>query len=105
MTTEATQPTFRDFAGAIMQGDVDSASTLLQTLLATDPAQSRASAEHFQREISSDPSFMQKAMGMRQVVTAGTREELQSLLADCFQLDGPTSVTATDAVWARFRSA
>ena len=102
MTT--TTPTFRDFAGAIMQGDLDAASTLLQTLLGTSVAQSRASAEHFQRSMSSDPTFIQKAMGMRQVVTSGTREELQALLADCFQLDSATSATATDAVWVRFRT-
>lgn len=99
-----TTPTFRDFAGAIMQGDLDAASALLQTLLGTDASQSRAAAEHFQRSMTSDPSFVQKAMGMRQVVTSGTREELQALLADCFQLDGATSTTATDAVWARFRT-
>lgn len=99
-----TTPTFRDFAGAIMQGDLDAASSLLETLLGTDPAQSRASAEHFQRSMTSDPTFVQKAMGMRQVVTSGTREELQALLADCFQLDDATSLEAANAVWARFRT-
>lgn len=102
MTT--TTPTFRDFAGAIMQGDLDAASALLQTLLGTDAVQSRASAEHFQRSMTSDPSFVQKAMGMRQVVTSGTREELQALMADCFQLDEATSLAATETVWSRFRS-
>lgn len=104
MSAETTSPTFRDFAGAIMQGDVTAASALLQTLLGTSPDQSRASAEYFQRSMTSDPSFMQKAMAMRQVVTSGTREELQALMAECFQLDGPASLVATDAVWARFRS-
>lgn len=104
MTVEASQPTFRDFAGAVMQGDVSAASALLQTLLGTSPAQSLASAEHFQRSMTGDPGFMQKAMGMRQVVSAGSREELRALLADCFRLDEPTSVAATDAVWARFRT-
>jgi hypothetical protein len=105
MTAEASQPTFRDFAGAVMQGDIPAAGALLQTLLGTDAAQSRAAAEHFQRSITSDPSFAQKAMGMRQVVSAGSREELKALLADCFQLDEPASLAATDAVWTRFRSA
>jgi hypothetical protein len=100
----STEPTFRDFAGAIMQGDIDAASGLLQTLLATDAAQSLVSARHFQASISSDPSFMQKAMGMRQVVTSGTREELTALLGECFALDEATSLAATEAVWKRFRA-
>lgn len=103
MTADASQPTFRDFAGAIMQGDLAAAGALLETLLGTDAAQSRASAEHFQREMTRDPAFVQKAMGMRQVVTAGGREELRALLADCFELDAATSAAACDAVWSRFR--
>lgn len=103
MTADASQPTFRDFAGAIMQGDLAAAGALLETLLGTDAARSRASAEHFQREMTRDPAFVQKAMGMRQVVGSGSREELRALLADCFALDEATSAAACHAVWTRFR--
>lgn len=98
------EPTFRDFAGAVMQGDVPGASALLTILLGTDPVRSRAAAQHFQASITSDPTFVQKAMSMRQIVGTGTREQLTTLLAECFGLDLPAAAAATEVVWKRFRA-
>ena len=93
--------TFRDFAGAIMQGDTMRASTVLQELLALTPAQAGASTSHFAAR-SKDPAFMMKAMGLRTAVTSGTDAEIGALLTDCFGLDGDARTSAVAAIRARY---
>jgi hypothetical protein len=96
-------PTFRDFAGAIMGGDLDQAAQVLSLLLALDVAAARRASQFFQAGMQSGPEFMTKAMGMRTVVTDGTREQLSALLGDCFDLRGEAAERAVAAVMARFR--
>ena len=58
--------TFRDFAGAIMKGDVEAAGHVLQPLLGLDAATARGAAQHFQAQsVAGGPAFMGKAMGLR----------------------------------------
>lgn len=89
--------TFRDFAGAIMQGDAAAAATVLETLLALSPDQARAAAEHFRSQMA-DPAFMPKAMGLRHAVTSGTDAEIAALLTDCFGLAEPARTSAVAAL-------
>jgi hypothetical protein len=56
--------TFRDFAGAVMQGDASRAASVLQELLALSPDAATAATAHF-RDRMTDPGFMPKAMGLR----------------------------------------
>ena len=79
--------TFRDFAAAIMKGDVDAAGAVLQPLLGLDAAAARAAAQHFQAQsVALGPAFMGKAMGLRTAVASGSDAEIGALLHDCFGL-------------------
>jgi hypothetical protein len=93
--------TFRDFAGAIMQGDQARAATVLQELLALSPEAAAASSAHFAARMK-DPAFMPKAMGLRTAVTTGADDEIASLLSECFGLDGDTRSSALAAIRARY---
>jgi hypothetical protein len=88
--------TFRDFAGAIMQGDVNTAATVLQQLLALAAPAAHAAAAHFQAQAASaGPAFMAKAMGLRSAVATGSPDAVAALLRDCFGLaDEPAASAA-----------
>ena len=87
--------TFRDFAGAIMKGDVDGAGAVLQPLLGLDADQARAAAQHFQQQsTTAGPAFMGKAMGLRGALASGSDTEIAALLVDCFGLAGAPLATA-----------
>ena len=83
--------TFRDFAGAIMKGDVEAAGAVLQQLLGLSAEAAHAAAQHFQAQsASAGPAFMGKAMGLRTAVASGSEAEIGALLHDCFGLaDAP----------------
>ncbi len=72
--------TFRDFAGAIMSGEVDAAAA-------------RTAAQYFQAQSTSiGAAFMGKAMGLRAAMASGSEVEIGGLLRDCFGLaDAPLS--------------
>lgn len=87
--------TFRDFAGAMMKGDVDAAGVVLQQLLGLDAAQAQAAAQHFQAQSTAlGPAFMGKAMGLRTAVSSGSDAEIGALLRDCFGLAAAPLATA-----------
>lgn len=96
--------TFRDFAGALMADDMTLAAGHLEVLLGVSADVARSGAEHFRSRIQSDAAFMTKAMGMRQVVQTGTREELVELLGECFSLEPSSAASAAHVVWKQFRS-
>jgi hypothetical protein len=98
------QLSFRDFAGAVMEGNLTRGGEVLETLLGLDAAAAVSAAEFFQSQMQSGPDFMMKAMGMRTVVTEGSEEQLIELLADCFDLHGDAARSSAKAVLARFRS-
>ena len=95
------EPTFRDFAGAAMRGDVTAAASVLETLLALDGPSSVAAAEHFRSHMA-DPAFMQQAMGLRTAVGTGSDAEIGSLLARCFGLTEPALTASVSALRARY---
>jgi hypothetical protein len=87
--------TFRDFAGAIMQGDVNTAATVLQQLLALDVPTAHAAATYFQTHATSGgPAFMAKAMGLRTAVATRSTAAVADLLRDCFALTDAQADTA-----------
>ena len=87
--------TFRDFAGAIMKGDVEAAGVVLQALLGLGAPASRAAAQYFQTQSSSiGPAFMGKAMGLRTALASGSDAEIEQLLQDCFGLTEAARATA-----------
>ena len=87
--------TFRDFAAAIMKGDVDAAGAVLQQLLGLAAAQAHAAAQHFQAQSTAQgPAFMGKAMGLRTAVSSGSEAEIGALLRDCFGLTDAPLATA-----------
>lgn len=94
-------PTFRDFAMASMEGDGSAAVGLLQTLLGVDEATARAGTRHFRKQMADDPTFMMKAMGMRNVVDARDESGLARLIADCFGLRADAAASSAAVVLAR----
>lgn len=93
--------TFRDFAGAIMRGDVPGAATVLETLLGVGAEPARAGAEHFRSRMS-EPAFMPKAMGLRTALASGSDDEIRGLLADCFGLDEAGQATGLATLRTRY---
>ena len=71
--------TFRDFAGAVMQGDAAKAATVLQELLALSPDAAMAATAHFRGRMA-DPAFMPKAMGLRTAVQTGSDDDIAARL-------------------------
>jgi methylmalonyl-CoA mutase N-terminal domain/subunit len=95
--------TFRDFAGAVMAGNVGAAGNVLETLLGLDAARAGAAAAHFQRQMTqAGPAFMMKAMGLRTAVQSGSDDEVRALLVECFGLDDASAGTAVAALRARY---
>ena len=87
--------TFRDFAAAIMKGDVDAAAVVLQPLLGLSAGDARAAAQHFQAQSAAiGPAFMGKAMGLRTAMASGSDAEIGALLHDCFGLADARLATA-----------
>ncbi|HSD91356.1 MAG TPA: hypothetical protein VLB44_27720 [Kofleriaceae bacterium] len=93
--------TFRDFAGAVMQGNAAAAASVLETLLALSPDAAMKATEHFRGRMS-DPAFMPKAMGLRTAVTSGTDAQIGDLLVDCFGLDDTARASAITALRRRY---
>ena len=100
--TDATGPTFRDFASAIFAGDLAGASATLETLLALPPDRARVAAEHF-RARTSEPAFLPKAMSLRTAVEGADDEAIATLLIDCFALATEEARAATAVLRVRFR--
>ena len=91
--------TFRDFAAAIMKGDVEAAGGVLQTLLGLGADDARAAAQHFQAQSAAGgPAFMGKAMGLRTAVAGGVEADIAALLRDCFGLAEPQLGAAVAAL-------
>lgn len=98
------EPTFRDFAGAVLSNDMAKASATLSALLNLDAPAARAATEHFQLQMSTGPAFMMKAMGMREVVQGGDQDKLRALLSELFGLSKDAQETALAAIRARYPS-
>lgn len=79
--------TFRDFAGAVMQGNTPAAAGVLEQLLALSPERAIVATEHFRGRMT-DPAFLPRAMSLRTAVTTGTDDEIRALLTDCFGIAG-----------------
>jgi hypothetical protein len=93
--------TFRDFAGAVMQGDAARGATVLGELLALSPDAATAATEHFRARMA-DPAFMPKAMGLRTAVQTGSDDEIAALLGECFALDAAGQVAAVAPLRTRY---
>ncbi|HWO27112.1 MAG TPA: hypothetical protein VNO30_50630 [Kofleriaceae bacterium] len=97
----APDPTFRDFAGAVMRGDPAAAAAVLEVLLGLGAPEAAAATAHFRGRMA-DPAFMPKAMGLRTAVTSGTDAEIGVLLEDCFGISGPARDAAVAALRTRY---
>jgi hypothetical protein len=93
-----TQLTFRDFAGAVMEGNSKRAGEVLEQLLGLDASAATGAASYFQSRIAADPAFMGKAMGLRAAVNGGNDADIGALLGECFGLTGPTGEAAVRAL-------
>jgi hypothetical protein len=94
--------TFRDFAAAIMKGDVEGAGAVLQPLLGLGADEARGAAQHFhQQSTTVGPAFMGKAMGLRTALASGSDAELTALLVDCFGLTDAPLATALATLKSR----
>ncbi len=97
------EPTFRDFAAAIMGGEIDKSVGLLEALLGLDAGAARAAATHFQSQMSSGGAeFMMKAMSMRGAVESGDADKLGELLRDLFALDDVARAGAIATIRKRY---
>lgn len=91
--------TFRDFAAAIMKGDVDGGGRVLEQLLALDAESARAASSYFHGQSAAQgPAFMGKAMGLRAAVASGALDGIRDLLRDCFALTEPSLSAAATAL-------
>jgi hypothetical protein len=89
--------TFRDFAAAIMAGNLDGATGVLEQLLGLAPAPARAAAHHFAEQAAAQgPAFMGQAMGLRTAVASGSAAEIGAVLTACFAL-APADVASAVA--------
>jgi len=80
-----TEVTFRDFAGAVMQGDIATAGGHLEVLLGIDAPAASAAAGYFKSQMDAGgPPFMMKAMGLRTAVTDGGDDTVSALLIELF---------------------
>ena len=61
--------TFRDYAMAVMQNQLPTAVAQLQTLLGLSEDHATAATAFFKQRVG-DPTFMPKAMSLRQAVTS-----------------------------------
>lgn len=93
--------TFRDFAGALMQGKQADASAMLEPLLGLTGDDATRATEYFAGRIT-DPTFMVKAMGLRTAVTSGSDDDIASILGECFGLDEAQRPSAVAAVRVRY---
>src|SRR3979409_694989 len=94
--------TFRDFAAAIMKGDVDGAGAVLQPLLGLSAPDAHAAAQHFHAQSAAvGPAFMARAMGLRTAIASGSDAEVGALLRDCFGLADAPLATAIAALVRR----
>jgi hypothetical protein len=95
--------TFRDFAGAVMSNDMPRATQALETLLGLPSDQAEVATQHFRgRATSGDPTFLPKAMQLRNAVTSGTDEEIFAILVDCFGLAPEQRASVITAVRSRY---
>ncbi len=95
--------TFRDFAAAIMQNDVDGAAKTLQPLLSLDAAAAEGAAKHFQTQMAEQgQGFMMKAMGLRSAVTEGSNEDVAQLLSNLFGMTGDSASAGVTALRAKY---
>lgn len=94
--------TFRDFAGAIMGGNTARAGEVLEDLLDVDSEAGVAAAQHFQKQMSADPTFMGKAMGLRTAVETGNDETIGALLTSCFGLTGDALAPAVASLRQKY---
>ncbi|HTM19481.1 MAG TPA: hypothetical protein VL172_03205 [Kofleriaceae bacterium] len=96
--------TFRDFAAAVADNDLASATRILKSLLGLDEPRAAAAAGHFRKQMSSQgQAFMMKAMGLRTALTSGKTDEVDALLHECFGLSGTDRDTAAAALRQRYR--
>ncbi len=97
--------TFRDFAAAIMQNDVDGAAKTLQPLLSLDASAAESAAKHFQTQMAEQgQGFMMKAMGLRTAVTEGSDTEVAQLLGDLFGMTDDSANAGVTALRAKYPS-
>lgn len=93
--------TFRDFVGALMQGNKPQAATVLEQLLGLPADQAAQATEHFAGQMK-DPAFMMKAMALRNAVTSGSDDDIGNILVESFGLDDAQRATAVAAVRKRY---
>jgi hypothetical protein len=96
--------TFRDFAGALMQGDRPCATTMLEQLLGLATPDASRATDYFGDRLK-DPAFMVKAMGLRNAVASGSDEDIASILGECFGLTEAQRPAAVAAVRKRYPAA
>ena len=92
--------TFRGFAAALMQGQIDNAVGMLETLLGITHDQALGATDFFANKLS-DPAFMQKAMGLRAATESKDDAQIAAVVGDCFGLDGEARATAVATIRAK----
>ena len=102
--SEPTGPSFRDFAGAIGDGDTDKAHATLVALLGVDADTAAAATAFFQQQMAASPDFLMKAMSMRYAVNDGTPEQVETLMTEVFDLTGDAAKNAAASVIDKFKS-
>lgn len=92
---------FRDFVSSVMQQQLPTAVSQLQTLLGVTAPEAQAATSYFQ-EHAKDPAFLPKAMGLRAAVESGDDDAMGKILVDCFGLDETQRATAVATVRSHY---
>ena len=93
--------TFRDFAGAMMQGRQAEASTMLADLLGLPPAEATKATAVFGEHLK-NPAAMPKAMGLRAAVERGSDDDIATMLGEVFGLTEKQRPAAVAALRKRY---
>lgn len=94
--------TFQAFAERVLANDVEGAGTVLAGLFDVSGARGRDCAKRFQEQLAERPQMLQKAMGLRGELAAGSVNGALLVLWECFGLQGLESLAALQSLKSRF---
>ncbi|TNF30561.1 MAG: hypothetical protein EP319_04765 [Deltaproteobacteria bacterium] len=88
--------TFKEFAIFVQMGKISDASMALSVILDLDDDVAEQATQHFVKQLSADPNFMMKLMGLRSQLEVSNNAAMMTLI-ECFNLNGANLILALQA--------
>ena len=98
----AVSVTFKDFAQAVMEGDLTLAVGSLGQLFGVSPQLAHSCATAFHRKAQNDPEILSKLMLLRDYLENGEMTQTLVVLNELFEVSGPESVMILTNLTAKF---